>query len=198
MSVEIEFSPLTDGIFSQNSVDYDSLMRRRIKKASNSLQPIFEAFSNAWEAISGKGNSITIELHHIKEWNIFGNEFSFGAFSIIDDGDGFTDESFHRLEKLYDKSKNKNNLESGRIQYLHFFKTTHIHSVYMQNDNIFLRRIEMSRDFYKEHNSVIRSLRNEISGNEEHHTRVTFFFPLNDEDKKRYAEISTHEIKDSN
>ena len=197
MSEEIEYTPLTDGIFSQNSVDYDSLMRRRIKKASNSLQPIFEAFSNAWEAISGIGNSITIELHHIKERNIFGNEFSFGAFSIIDDGDGFTDESFHRLEKLYDESKNKNNLGSGRIQYLHFFKTTQIHSVYMQNDNTFLRRIEMSRDFYKEHNSVIRSLKNEISKNEEHYTRVTFLFPLNDEDKKRYAEISTQEIKDS-
>lgn len=109
MSEEIEYTPLTDGIFSQNSVDYDNLMRRRIKKASNSLQPIFEAFSNAWEAISGIGNSITIELHHIKERNIFGNEFSFGAFSIIDDGDGFTDESFHRLEKSYDESKNKNN-----------------------------------------------------------------------------------------
>lgn len=109
MSEEIEYTPLTDGIFSQNSVDYDSLMRRRIKKASNSLQHIFEAFNNACKAIAGIGNSIKIELHHIKERNIFGNEFFFGAFRIIDDGNGFTDESFHRLEKLYDESKNKNN-----------------------------------------------------------------------------------------
>lgn len=67
METELEYKPLTTGIFSQNSVDYDSLMRRRIKKASNLLQPIFEAFSNAWEAIAGKGHSITVELHHLKE-----------------------------------------------------------------------------------------------------------------------------------
>lgn len=67
METEVEYKPLTTGIFSQNSVDYDSLMRRRIKKASNLLQPIFEAFNNAWEAIAGKGHSITVELYHLKE-----------------------------------------------------------------------------------------------------------------------------------
>lgn len=59
----VEYTALKDGIFSPNSVDYNSLMRRRIKKANNPLQPIFEAFSNSLEATSGKHNSIHIELH---------------------------------------------------------------------------------------------------------------------------------------
>ena len=197
METEPEYKPLTTGIFSQNSVDYDSLMRRRIKKASNLLQPIFEAFSNAWEAIAGKGHSITVELHHLKEKNIFGEEFSFGAISIVDDGEGFTDESFHRFEKLFDESKNKNNLGSGRIQYLHFFKTTQIESVYSTDGRLSLRRIEMSKDFYKEHNSVIRSLNENISDSQAPFTRVSFFIPLDEDDKKKYAQLSAQEIKDA-
>lgn len=197
METELEYKPLTTGIFSQNSVDYDSLMRRRIKKASNLLQPIFEAFSNAWEAIAGKGHSITVELHHQKEKNIFGEEFSFGAISIVDDGEGFTDESFHRFEKLFDESKNKNNLGSGRIQYLHFFKTTQIESVYSTDGHLSLRQIEMSKDFYKEHNSVIRSLNENVSDVQAPFTRVSLFFPLDDDDKKKYAQLSAQEIKDA-
>ncbi len=135
----IEYSPLTGGVFSPNSVDYESLMRRRIKKASSPLQPIYEAFSNSLEATEGKENHVTIELHHIKSQNIFGEEYTYGSISIVDDGSGFTDESFSRLERLYDESKNKNNLGSGRIQYLHFFKSTQIDSVY-QNGALFKRR----------------------------------------------------------
>ena len=62
------------------------------------------------------------KLHHVKNQNIFGEEYSYGAISIVDDGDGFNTENFKRLERLYDESKNKNNLGSGRVQYLHFFK----------------------------------------------------------------------------
>lgn len=126
----VEYSALENGIFSPNSVDYNSLMRRRIKKATNPLQPIFEAFSNSLEATKGLHNNIHIELYHIKDKNLFGEKFSFAAFSIVDDGEGFTPDSFLRFEKLYDESKNKNNLGSGRVQYLHFFKNTLIESVY--------------------------------------------------------------------
>ncbi len=50
----VEYSPLIDGIFSPNTVDYESLMRRRIRKSSSPLQPIYEAFSNSLEATEGK------------------------------------------------------------------------------------------------------------------------------------------------
>ncbi len=194
----IEYSPLTGGVFSPNSVDYESLMRRRIKKASSPLQPIYEAFSNSLEATEGKENHVTIELHHIKSQNIFGEEYTYGSISIVDDGSGFTDESFSRLERLYDESKNKNNLGSGRIQYLHFFKSTQIDSVY-QNGALFKRRyIELSKEFYKEHKSVIRSI-NETCHDEvnQSYTRVTFFFPIDEEDSKKYANLSCQDIKDA-
>lgn len=193
-----EYIPLKDGIFSPNTVDYESLMRRRIKKASSHLQPIYEAFSNALEATEGKDNCITIELNHIKSHNIFGEDYSYGSLSIIDDGSGFTDESFSRMERLYDESKNKNNLGSGRVQYLHFFKTTQIESIYQSNGIFKRRNIEFSKDFYDKHKSVIRST---VSIYEEspvkQNTRVTFFFPIDKEDSEKYAKLSCQEIKDA-
>lgn len=99
----VEYSALTNGTFSPNSVDYNSLMKRRIRKSGNPLQPIFESFSNSIEATNGQQNSIHIELYHLKEAKIFGEEYSFVAFSIVDDGEGFTPSSFSRFERLYDE-----------------------------------------------------------------------------------------------
>lgn len=196
MNNPVEYIALKGGVFSPNTVDYESLMRRRIKKSQNSLQPIFEAFSNSMEATSGANNSITIELHHVKNQNIFGEEYSYGAISIVDDGDGFNTENFKRLERLYDESKNKNNLGSGRVQYLHFFKVTQIESYYTENGETHLRQIELSKDFFKDHYSVIRSLDSVVDASKSG-TRITFFFPLSDEDKQKYESFTTSDIKDA-
>lgn len=195
----VEYTALKDGIFSPNSVDYNSLMRRRIKKANNPLQPIFEAFSNSLEATSGKHNSIHIELHHIKDKNLFGDKYSFAAFSIVDDGEGFTPASFLRFEKLYDESKNKNNLGSGRVQYLHFFKNTIIESTYSIEGETRKRKIELSKNFYNEFGSVIRSIDENITSNipVTNSTRVSFFYALSDEDKAKYEQLTCKELKDA-
>lgn len=191
-----EYRALTEGSFSPNTVDYDSVMRRRIKKSSNFLQPIFEAFSNSIEATSGKDNSIIVELHHIKRQNIFGDEFSYGAISIVDDGEGFNFKSFKRLERLYDESKNKNNFGSGRVQYLHFFKITQIESYYKENGQTHLRLVELSKDFFKDNYSVIRSVDSVVESSKSG-TRVTFFFPIADEDKQKYESLTTKDVKDA-
>lgn len=195
----VEYTALKDGIFSPNSVDYNSLMRRRIKKASNPLQPIFEAFSNSLEATSGKYNSIHIELYHLKGKDLFEDKYSFAAFSIVDDGEGFTPASFSRFEKLYDESKNKNNLGSGRVQYLHFFKNTLIESTYSIKGETRNRKIEMSKDFYNEHGSVIRSIDENITSNipVTNSTRVSFFYALSSEDKTKYEQLTCKELKDA-
>lgn len=195
----VEYTALKDGIFSPNSVDYNSLMRRRIKKANNPLQPIFEAFSNSLEATSGKHNSIHIELHHIKDKNLLGDKYSFAAFSIVDDGEGFTPASFLRFEKLYDESKNKNNLGSGRVQYLHFFKNTIIESTYSIEGETRNRKIELSKNFYNEFGSVIRSIDENITSNipVTNSTRVSFFYALSDEDKAKYEQLTCKELKDA-
>lgn len=195
----VEYSALTNGIFSPNSVDYNSLMRRRIRKANNPLQPIFESFSNSIEATSGQQNSIHIELYHLKEAKIFGEEYSFGAFSIVDDGDGFTPSSFSRFERLYDESKNKNNFGSGRVQFLHFFKNTQIESIYSYEGRMHIRRIELSKDFYEKYGSVIRSTDELIENTTpvSCSTRVTFFFALSDEDKTKYGQLTCQDLKDA-
>ncbi|MFQ9854701.1 MAG: hypothetical protein ACLRXN_19965 [Bacteroides caccae] len=195
----VEYSALENGIFSPNSVDYNSLMRRRIKKATNPLQPIFEAFSNSLEATKGLYNNIHIELYHIKDKNLFGEKFSFAAFSIVDDGEGFTPDSFLRFEKLYDESKNKNNLGSGRVQYLHFFKNTLIESIYFIEGEKHIRKIELSKEFYNKYGSVIRSIDENITSNNSvaNSTRITFFYTLSEEDKVKYDQLTCGELKDA-
>lgn len=60
-------------------------------------------------------------------------EFDFSSIDIIDTGVGFTEENLYRLKCLYNETKGYNNLGTGRVQYLHFFHNTDIHSVFEEN-----------------------------------------------------------------
>ena len=52
----------TQGRFVEQTFSYESLMKKRVKKHSSYLQPIFEAISNSLEATEGKDDSIIIRL----------------------------------------------------------------------------------------------------------------------------------------
>lgn len=52
----------TKGEFIRQTVSYESLMKRRVKKHPSFFQPIFEAVSNALEATNGKDDEIIIRL----------------------------------------------------------------------------------------------------------------------------------------
>src|SRR4051812_46195294 len=89
-----------------------------VKRSETVLQPVFEAFTNALEAIdlrkdkSGNGN-ITIEI--ISSPTTVPDQYLFQQLRINDDGIGFDDENFDRLKMYKDDRKGNSNKGSGRL-----------------------------------------------------------------------------------
>ena len=195
---ELDLGILKNGKFIRQGISYPGLMASRIKKSSSFLQPLFEAFSNSWEAVCDNDYDITIELCHNKAQTLFGEECSFSSLQIVDHGYGFTDESFERFSRLFDKTKNKNNLGTGRVQFLHSFQYTQIDSIYLESDGCkYRRRILLSLSFEDKHKAVIcATTPTKVEYDSEIQTIVAFFSVLDDEDRKKINKLSCVEIKD--
>jgi hypothetical protein len=120
-----------------------------IKKSKVSLQPIFEAFTNAIEAIKIKSSlepmfkgNISIRINAI-ETTVESTEFV--SLSITDNGIGFNDLEFKRFNTFKDFTKGYKNLGSGRIQYAHYFDKTLVKSIYNEGDKYFEREFIVSK-----------------------------------------------------
>lgn len=188
-----QFENIEGGHFLKQFIDYPSMMRRHIKKHSSYMQPFFEAISNSLEATCGSKDTITVRLQ--LRPTIIPDKYSFLSLEIEDTGIGFNDINFERLQRLYDETKNCNNFGTGRIQYLHFFDKTDIHSVYEKDGKKYLRRIVLSLKFYPSHKGVIwYSDAKEVDYNQSCGTSVSFFYPLKDEDKEKYNELTVDDI----
>lgn len=135
----------TKGRFVEQTFSYESLMKKRVKKHSSFLQPIFEAVSNSLEATKGKDDTIVIRLKVSRSSTP--DKYEFNSIEIQDTGCGFNKENLDRFYHLFDESKNFNNLGSGRIQYLHFFTHTEIRSVYLENGKKKKRNLVLSVGF---------------------------------------------------
>ena len=93
------------------------------KKKDTPLQPIYEAFTNAWEAIREKYTDehlnmgrITLELFCIS--NALSEEngiYDFDKLCIGDNGIGLNDASYDRLINLRDDSKHFSNKGTSKI-----------------------------------------------------------------------------------
>lgn len=124
-------------------------------------------------------------------------QYSFLYIDIIDTGIGFNDDNFGRLRRLYDESKGQNNFGTGRVQYLHFFNNTDIYSVFEEEGLKYKRRIVLSKNFYATQKSVIWSSEKEVVDIDTPiGTMVSFYYPLSDEDKEKYNELTTTELRD--
>lgn len=187
---------LPEGVYSPAGVDYPTVLRKRVRKSGNILQPLYEAISNSLEATLGSENHIIVTI--CKNKQLFSDTYSFLSLHVEDDGTGFNEDSFSRFEKLFDESKNRNNLGSGRLQYLHYFKLTQIVSVFIDNDSIKKKRtILLSMDYYRQHGSVIFSQIEKIEENTPINTTVSFFIPLSEEDNNQLAAFTTSELKEN-
>ena len=189
------YKELVNGTFVPQDISYPTLMKKHVKKHSSYLQPIFEAISNSLEATSGKDDIITIRINKAKTLNQ--EQYSFLSIDIIDTGIGFNDDNFGRLRRLYDESKGQNNFGTGRVQYLHFFNNTDIYSVFEEEGLKYKRRIVLSKNFYATQKSVIWSSEKEVVDIDTPiGTMVSFYYPLSDEDKEKYNELTTTELRD--
>lgn len=135
-----------------------------VKKSKTTLQPVFECFTNALEAIKIKQKldnnykgSISIKIYS-KETLITENT-EFSSLSIIDNGIGFNDEEFKRFNTFKQTDKGFKNLGSGRIQYIHYFNATNVKSVFEQEGRFFEREFILSKreDFLKQ-NAIVKHI----------------------------------------
>lgn len=170
------------------------MMRRQVTKHENKLQPIYEAVTNAFEAIDNNGGEIAIKLYFTPR--LTGNGRDLNSVIISDTGHGVEQADLMRIETLFDTSKGFNNFGSGRIQYLHFVENTDIHSVYKENGKKYMRRFIYSINFYKNYKSVLwEGIPEKVDGNIPTGTTVALFTFKNDDDRKFYNELTTEKLR---
>lgn len=174
-----------------NGIKYESMMKRQIRKHSSYLQPIFEAVSNSLE--SKDVSEIEIALSYEK--TLVKDVYDLLSIHITDDGEGFTDTNFERIVTLFDDSKGYNNLGTGRIQFLHYFKYTQIRSVYIKERIKHLRTIVLSNDFYNLSKTVIFTSDEIVNDDIPVTTTVSFFVLNNENDKPFFQNLNTLSLK---
>lgn len=173
-------------------------------KATNLMQPLFEAFTNSLEAIDmrkkqGDEFSPYIHLDFYFNQTIENESNGLTRLSITDNGIGFDDDNFDRLKVFKDDTKGYDNRGSGRIQLIHSFTTATYESVFKQNDLYKCRKFVLSKaESFLQHNSIIRL---DEEGDAEDGAEIKTTLSLADlrtkTDMKFYNDLEIQDIKES-
>jgi len=169
-----------------------------VKKSKTALQPIFECFTNALEAIKMKQNfdvdfkgEIVIKIYTIETTE---TNTEFCSLSVTDNGIGFSDEEFERFNTYKRTDKGFKNLGSGRIQFVHYFNSTTVKSVFEQDGKYFEREFVVSkRDEFLSQNAIVNHKyckETDLSNSE---TTVTFAALL--ENSSIYNDLNENTLK---
>lgn len=171
-------------------------------KAANLLQPLFEAFTNSLEAIDMRRKSEEfapyIRLDFYFNSTIDNNNDGLVRLIITDNGIGFDDKNFTRLQIFKDDTKGYDNRGSGRIQLIHSFRTATYQSIYKQDGICKYRRFVLSKSNpFLEHNAIL-SLEEEkdINSKAEIKTELILDELREKSDVKFYNSQSIQDIKD--
>jgi len=177
----------------------------KIKKSQDYLQPIYEAFTNAYEAIKllnkkPDNEKICIKIYFRKDLFTDQDErLNFESISIEDTGVGFNDIEFERFINLDDTSKPFFNKGSGRIQYIHSFEKTHVISIYKDETSKtgFKRRefILSKKKAFLDKNAIINHISCEDVDATETFTELIFSAPLKDNFNEVNIDILKENIK---
>jgi hypothetical protein len=179
---------------------------QKIGKGDERIRPLYEAFSNAFEAQNHLLQSkITISIALNK--NLVSDEtgsFEFIYITIEDNGIGFNDEEFTRFINLDDTSKGKGNKGSGRVQFIKFFEKAEYESIYQDESSSTgykKRKFTFSNnEAFIKNNAIVRlDMEEEISDNETK-TIVKLINPVEVNTKKQterdyYKTVSVEELK---
>ncbi len=150
-----------------------------IKKSKTALQPIYEAFTNALEAIKIKESGLSsfrgkISIR-IDAAETTDQSTAFKSLSVTDNGVGFNDIEFKRFNTYKDFTKGFKNLGSGRIQYVHYFDNTVIRSTFEDEGKFYEREFVVSKDEkYLNHNAIVLHKYCRESNSKESGTTVAF------------------------
>ena len=193
--MENVFKEIHGGRYIPQYIDYPSMMKRHIRKHVSYMQPIYEAISNSLEVTKGKNDTITIRTY--LQPSTVEDKYLFLSIQIEDTGIGFNKKNFDRFQRLFDESKNCNNFGTGRIQFLHFFDKTDIYTVYEENGVKYQKRIVLSAKFYNQYKAVIwESDEEKVPHETPMGTKLSFFYPLSEDDKNKYNELSSEILYD--
>jgi hypothetical protein len=114
---------------------------KSIKKSPDKLQPIYEGFINALEAIVlSKKQETTIKNYYIViriylTKSTVEKKLNFQHIEFEDNGIGFNNENFNRFFILDDNRKLPNNKGTGRVQYLRYFNKADFQSIYVDKSS---------------------------------------------------------------
>lgn len=180
---------------------------KSIHKSRNPMQPIFEAFTNAWEAIFERftaeylqNGKIVISFHYTL--GMFNEEehksCTLDKIEIRDNGLGINEKSFERIVNLRDNSKSALNKGTGRVQFLHFFNETIFESVYKKTNGEH-ERINLTlskKDAFLRENAILRKDSTELTSSSDYGTLVTFINPIDEKnDGTFFNKTSSFDIK---
>jgi hypothetical protein len=173
-----------------------------VAKAADSYQPLFEAFTNSLEAIELRSKSdnrftpsIIVDLFF--NTDLEGDITGLSKLAVSDNGIGFDDENFKRLQVFKDESKGFNNRGSGRLQLLHSFTKVKYESTFRQDGTIGKRSFILSkRDEFLNKNAILQLLSEESCPEDtEIRTKVTMEELRENVDIKFYRYRSIDDIK---
>jgi hypothetical protein len=185
---------------SGDGVYYEGVIRD-IKRSKNSLQPVYESFTNSLEAIRIKENQnkgfkgeIEIKIYSTQNTD---QSFTFSKLQISDNGVGFDDKEFKRFNTYKDFTKGFKNLGSGRIQFTHYFDTTRVKSKYQDNGSFREREFIVSKnEKYLKKNSITFH-KNDIETNAESSGTILTFEGLLDQTRNIYHTLNDINLKDA-
>lgn len=169
------------------------------------MQPIFEAVTNAWEAIMDKFGSdnlnqgkITITLNVSKGLDLDNNTVhTIQAIQISDNGIGLDEDNLTRLQNLRDPSKNHSNNGTGRVQFLFYFGSTVLESISELSENK-SRRVKATlscNELFLQNNSIMRLEEDEEIDRQDSKTILTFNNPIEPKDSKAYGALTAALLK---
>lgn len=177
-----------------------------IKKSTDYLKPVYEAFTNSLESIKLKdklsnNGIIKISLNLISTLTSnTDKQYSFDSLSIEDNGIGFDDTEFERFTNINDSRKGFKNKGTGRVQFLHFFHHTYFKSNYLinsENPVMMQREFVFSKSYsYLENNSIIKLINSSEIENQELFTELIFKEPIDEKDIKFYSELNLENLKE--
>ena len=175
------------------------------RKKGTYLQPIFEAVTNAWEAIMDKFGSdnlnqgkITITLNVSKGLDLENNSvYQIQTIQITDNGIGLDEENLTRLQNLRDPSKKHSNNGTGRVQFFFYFGSTVLESVSNYGENL-SRKVKATlscNELFLRNNSFMRLEEDEKIDRQDSNTVLTFNNPLEPKDSKAYGALTAALLK---
>ena len=184
---------------------YDGRIQK-IPKSTDKLRPIYEAFTNAHDALKNVSEGrivISIQLNK----TLFSDKdenFEFDNITIEDNGIGFNDKEFTRFLNLDDTSKGIGNKGSGRVQFIHYFEKAEYESVFADTSSStgFRKRIfTLSKnDAFLQNNAIVRlDFNDEVSATDSY-TILKLSNPLEtnsqkQENREYFKTISMEDLK---